>query len=89
MASAAAIARTFPLFSRKSKAKSSKRTVTVEFVLTDKGDKSLSDKDATSLSVMAESIRLSAKIVDIPCNDMHTDAFLEVEQSSNFKCVYF
>ena len=73
-----AVARAFPLFSLKSKTKNSgSRTVTVEFHIV--GDGSPVDEDDVScLTVAAESIQLAARIVDTPCNDMHTDIFLEV-----------
>ncbi|XP_031572072.1 probable aminopeptidase NPEPL1 [Actinia tenebrosa] len=75
-ASGCAIARCFPLFSLKtnSSAKQSKK-ITVEFVTTD--GQQVTDDDIKCLTSTAESIRLAAKIVDIPCNIMHTDNFLE------------
>lgn len=78
-ASACAIARAFPLYSRKSsRAKLRSRTVIVEFVLVGENDTPISDEDAVCMSVVAESIRLSARLVDMPCQDMHTSAFVEV-----------
>ena len=60
-------------------------TVTVEFCFVgeDKGQ-SLTDEDAACMTVVSEGIRLSAKIVDMPCNVMHTDAFIQV--SSGIVC---
>ncbi|XP_064610708.1 probable aminopeptidase NPEPL1 [Liolophura sinensis] len=77
-ASGCAIARALPLFNSKSSNSNSKRSVTVEFLLvgTD-SDVSLSDSDIECLSVVASAIRLTARIVDAPCADMHTDAFLD------------
>lgn len=77
-ASACAIARAFPLYSRKSsRAKLRSRTVIVEFVLVGQNNTPISDEDAVCMSVVAESIRLSARLVDMPCQDMHTSAFVK------------
>ena len=79
LASACAIARAFPLFSRKSsKAKLPSRTVVVEFVLVGDTKTPISSEDAECMSIVAESIRLSARLVDMPCQDMHTSAFVQV-----------
>lgn len=78
-ASACAIARAFPTYSRKSsKAKMPPKTVTVEFVLVGNNDPPISSEDAECMTVVAESIRLSARLVDMPCQEMHTGAFVEV-----------
>lgn len=78
-ASGCAIARALPLFNSKSSNSNSKRSVTVEFLLVGSdNDLSLSDSDIECLSVVASAIRLTARIVDAPCADMHTDAFLDV-----------
>ena len=80
-ASACAIARAFPLYSRKSsRAKLRSRTVIVEFVLVGQNNTPISDEDAVCMSVVAESIRLSARLVDMPCQDMHTSAFVKVNK---------
>lgn len=76
-ASASAIARILPLFTAKSSANTTKRTLTVEYLLVD-GSEPLNAEDIGCLDALAYGIRLAAKIVDIPCADMHTDAFLEV-----------
>ncbi|XP_045192143.2 probable aminopeptidase NPEPL1 isoform X2 [Mercenaria mercenaria] len=77
VASAAAVARTLPLYSRKSSASSTGRTVVVEFLLVGEGnDKPLDEDDIGCLNAVAEAVRLTAKIVDIPCADMHTNQFL-------------
>ncbi|EDO41614.1 predicted protein [Nematostella vectensis] len=75
-ASACAVARCFPLFSLKTNNKT-KRTVTVEFLVVGKDATPLTEDDVSCLTAAAESVRLAAKIVDIPCNDMNTDHFLE------------
>ena len=83
-ASACAIGRAFPLFSRKSgyMSKTTKRVVTVEFVLAEGG--SLTDEEIEALSVSVESVRLAARIVDTPCNEMNTDHFIEVGGSEKY-----
>lgn len=76
-ASAAAIARTLPLFTAKSNSSSTSRTVTVEFFLVGEGsEQPLDDEELLCLTTAAEAVRLTAKIVDIPCADMHTNQFL-------------
>ena len=76
-ACACAIARNFPLYSMKTNLTSrQKRKVTVEFVLVD--GPPLTEEDTKCMTTAAESIRLAARIVDTPCNNMHTDLFLEV-----------
>ena len=78
-ASACAIARAFPTYSRKSSwAKLPSKTVTVEFVFVRSNDLPLSNEDAECMNVVADSIRLSARLVDMPCQDMHTSAFVQV-----------
>lgn len=54
------------------------KTVTVEFVLVGKNDSPITSEDAECMSAVAESIRLSARLVDMPCQDMHTSAFVQV-----------
>ncbi|KAI0220687.1 putative aminopeptidase NPEPL1 [Lamellibrachia satsuma] len=76
-ASACAIARAFPLYSRKS-CSQMKRTVNVEFVLVGpSGVRTLSASDLRCMCDAAEGVRMAARITDIPCADMHTDAFVE------------
>ncbi|KAL3860469.1 hypothetical protein ACJMK2_010592 [Sinanodonta woodiana] len=78
LASAAAIARVLPLFSAKSGQPSIGRKVMVEFLLVGpEKDRALLDSDISCLNSLAFSVRLSAKIVDAPCADMHTDIFLD------------
>ena len=76
-ASGCAVARAFPLYSSKSASKG-RRSVTVEFLLVGPDTSPLQADELRCLSEVADGIRLAAKIVDMPCNMMHTDAFLEV-----------
>ena len=57
------------------------KTVTVEFVLVGKNDSPITSEDAECMSAVAESIRLSARLVDMPCQDMHTSAFVQVNRN--------
>lgn len=88
-ASGCAIARAFPTFSRKSsKVKMTPKTVTVEFVLVGKDDSPITTEDAECMSAVAESIRLSARLVDMPCQDMHTSAFVQVIINNTVEIYY-
>ncbi|KAJ8302651.1 hypothetical protein KUTeg_019047 [Tegillarca granosa] len=72
-----AVARALPLYSAKSSSSSDKRSVTVEYiVIGDEGNNGLTEHDLNCLSAMCHGIRLSAKIVDTPCAEMHSDALL-------------
>ncbi|MBN3325164.1 PEPL1 aminopeptidase, partial [Atractosteus spatula] len=78
-ASACAVARAFPLFSRRSSAsrRADKRLVVVEFVTVGEDNGPLDLGTLECLSSTADGVRLAARIVDTPCNEMNTDHFLE------------
>ncbi|XP_041061223.1 probable aminopeptidase NPEPL1 [Carcharodon carcharias] len=78
-ASGCAIARAFPLFSRRSSAsrRTDKRVVTVEFLLVGQNNGPVEETTLECLASAADGIRLAARIVDTPCNEMNTDTFLE------------
>ncbi|GCC37134.1 hypothetical protein chiPu_0015635 [Chiloscyllium punctatum] len=78
-ASGCAIARAFPLFSRRSSAsrRTDKRVVTVEFLLVGQNNGPIEEATLECLASAADGIRLAARIVDTPCNEMNTDIFLE------------
>ncbi|XP_074644678.1 putative aminopeptidase NPEPL1 isoform X2 [Tubulanus polymorphus] len=76
-ASACAVARAFPLYTRKNGGALTKRTVRVEFLLVGAERTPLADDELGLLHDAAHGIRLAAKIVDMPCSEMNTDAFLE------------
>ena len=61
------------------------RTVTVEFVLVGSDKTPISSEDAECMNAVAESIRLSARLVDMPCQEMHTSAFVQVMIDYGFK----
>ena len=86
-ASTSAVARILPLFSAKSTAQTTNRTVTVEFLLVD-GSEALTADDVECLDALAYGVRLAAKVVDIPCADMHTDTFLDVSYSRFLHATY-
>lgn len=83
-ASGCAVARAFPLYSRKlaRSQEDSTITVTVEFVvLEEDGSMCVVTRDeAAVLQAAADGIRLAARIVDAPCNEMNVDQFVEVGQ---------
>ncbi|MGH0187675.1 UNVERIFIED_CONTAM: hypothetical protein FKN15_025898 [Acipenser sinensis] len=78
-ASACAIARAFPLFTRRSSAtrRTDKRVVTVEFIIVGQDSGPLDAPTLECLANAADGVRLAARIVDTPCNEMNTDHFLE------------
>lgn len=78
-ASACAIARAFPLFTRRSSAskRTEKRIVPVEFILVGQNNGPLEVATLECLANTVEGVRLAARIVDTPCNEMNTDHFIE------------
>jgi hypothetical protein len=53
--------------------------VNVTFIFTDDNEKQTPDTDEiNSYNALAESVRLAAKITDMPCSEMNTDDFLNV-----------
>lgn len=108
-ASACAVVRAFPTYSKKTKgvtglSRSKKEpkvsnnvtttTVNIEFVILDSGDggdgdhpvdlttdEKLSSSDLDLLRNSAYGIRLTAEIVDKPCNEMNVDHFLKEIQN--------
>ena len=51
--------------------------INVEFIIVDDNHRGLQDNDAETLNQSAHGIQLSARIVDTPCNEMHTDGFIQ------------
>ncbi|XP_023597195.1 probable aminopeptidase NPEPL1 [Trichechus manatus latirostris] len=78
-ASACALARAFPLFTHRSGAarRTEKKTVTVEFFLVGQDNGPVEVSTLQCLVNATEGVRLAARIVDTPCNEMNTDTFLE------------
>jgi probable aminopeptidase NPEPL1 len=81
IACACAIARAFPLYSRKTMETNKPRNVTATFLFTDElrnktGLECSDSDDVACFNAMSESVRLSAKITDMPCAEMNTDDFL-------------
>ncbi|XP_032875278.1 probable aminopeptidase NPEPL1 isoform X1 [Amblyraja radiata] len=75
---ACALARAFPLFTRRTglDKREDKLTVTVQFILVGENTEPLCESTLACLSNVAEGIRLAARIVDMPCCEMNTDDFL-------------
>nr|CAD7416929.1 unnamed protein product [Timema poppensis] len=95
-ASACAVARAYPLYSRKTtnnlSASTKTATVQVHFVLlassddagsmavsngTAEGELVLGEADVELLKNAAMAVRLAARIVDTPCNEMNVDTFVQ------------
>lgn len=81
IACACAVARAFPLYSRKTADTNKARNVTVTFLFSDEiknktGLEVSNDDDVKCFNAMGESVRLSAKITDMPCAEMNTEDFL-------------
>lgn len=90
-ASACAVARAYPLYSRKSgnngnggnstDSTDDKIVVNVEFVVIENEtiatENILTDADIECLTNTMNGIRLAAKIVDMPCNEMNVSHFIE------------
>ncbi|KAF7284404.1 hypothetical protein GWI33_022190 [Rhynchophorus ferrugineus] len=85
-ASACAVARAFPLYSRKSNVQSSeiaKAVISIEFLIVPSNSTSsldvtvLTEDTLKCLEYATYGIRLAARIVDTPCSEMTVDHFLE------------
>jgi probable aminopeptidase NPEPL1 len=82
-ASAVAVARAFPLYNRKSSKDNETQgpVVTVEFLIASKdggvGTEELSIQELSLLESTGFAVRNAARIVDIPCSEMHTDQFVQ------------
>lgn len=78
-ASGCAVARAFSLYSRKSteaNRSGNNNEILVEFLMSD-GSDPLSQTELAAIENSAAAIQMAARIVDAPCNEMHTDAFLD------------
>lgn len=93
-ASACAVVRAFPLYSRKTGngqpsstgcgdglKDTGRNVVNVEFILINKEggveSEPLTEDEIQCLNVTAQGIRLTARIVDMPCNEMNVDHFIQ------------
>lgn len=74
LASASAVARSYPLFSMKSPKAQKKVEVRVEFIIVDSDNMQL---DYDLLQSVADGVRMTACIVDKPCNMMGVSHFLQ------------
>lgn len=81
LACTSALARVFPLFTMRTKSSRlpESHMVFVEFIITspDGENTHLTEKMADCLQDCADAVRDAARIVDMPCNFMHTDIFLD------------
>ncbi|KAJ3186492.1 putative aminopeptidase npepl1 [Gaertneriomyces sp. JEL0708] len=69
-----AVARAYPMYSRKSGKDNEDRNIYVEFI-TKNG--SVSDEVLSKISITADSIRLCARLVDTPCGELNTATYTE------------
>ncbi|XP_031423744.1 probable aminopeptidase NPEPL1 [Clupea harengus] len=78
-ASACAVSRAFPVFTRRSSSsrRAEKKQVTVEFITVGNNNGPLDSSTLKCLNNAADGVRLAARIVDTPCSEMNTDHFLE------------
>ena len=92
-ASGCAVARAYSLYTRKttgeppnvqSRQSKDQAVVKVEFIIVNEENEdeaarpsSMTDNDVAALKTSAEAITMTARIVDTPCNEMNTDAFVE------------
>jgi len=93
-ASGCAVARAYSLYTRKTTGEppnvQSRQnrdiTVNVEFLIVDDGTEdaakpsNMTENDVKALQSSCEAINMTARIVDTPCNEMNTDAFVEEAQ---------
>jgi len=90
-ASGCAAARSFYDFSRKTKLnvgklkepKKATVIVTVEFLFLfdNNSDNKVNKEELATLERIANAIKMTARIVDTPCNDMNVNHFLEASQT--------
>jgi len=90
-ASGCAAARAFYDYCRKTKIyvgklkeqKKSTVTVTVEFLIIpdSNGDNKVEKEEIATLERIANAIKMTARIVDTPCNDMNVNHFLDASQT--------
>lgn len=84
VASACAVARAYPMYSRKTQRASGRGigstvSVTIEFIIVGEDNNSLmlTDQDLSTLETLAYGVRTAARIVDMPCSEMNVSAFLD------------
>lgn len=79
-ASGCAVVRAFPLFSRKSNQNPYPPTVNIEFLIVDGNSIKpgiLTEDEKSCFENSAKGIRLAARIIDTPCNEMNVSHFLD------------
>uniref|UniRef100_A0A914WL52 Cytosol aminopeptidase domain-containing protein n=1 Tax=Plectus sambesii TaxID=2011161 RepID=A0A914WL52_9BILA len=69
-----ALARCFPLYNRKTKQSHNGEHISIELLLVD--GKTLSPKEVSVLQSLVDSIRLAGRLVDAPCNELHSIALM-------------
>ncbi|KAI3646646.1 hypothetical protein MP228_009574 [Amoeboaphelidium protococcarum] len=80
-AATTAIARALPVYNRKTTSKAGSAapsaTVNVQFVLANGSSSVVNADEAVQLQITADSVRLCARLVDMPANELSTDAYVQ------------
>uniref|UniRef100_A0A0N5B0L0 CYTOSOL_AP domain-containing protein n=1 Tax=Syphacia muris TaxID=451379 RepID=A0A0N5B0L0_9BILA len=75
-ASIVAISKCFPLYDSRTNVATPLESVEIEVIISEK-DKSLTAADIKFLQDLCDSVRVAAKLTDIPCNLLHSEAFAD------------
>ena len=71
--------RAFPIYNKKTfKSAASQKRILIWFLFVGENTDALDQSEVDCLNAAGQSVRLTAKIVDAPCNDMNTSHFVEV-----------
>lgn len=86
-----AVSRAFPLFSRKMGQDYSVATIHVEFMVLEECGlvSTITKEEAEVLQTAAYAVRMAARIVDTPCNEMNVDLFLAVSKYFSVVCFHY
>lgn len=76
-ASVTALSRCFPLYDSRTNVSTPSDNIEVEIELMVSDNKELSATEISFLETLCESIRITAKLIDTPCNVLHTEAFAD------------
>ncbi|GMS93123.1 hypothetical protein PENTCL1PPCAC_15298 [Pristionchus entomophagus] len=77
LANVSAVAKCFPLYSRKTTSPPALKEIVVEVVFVDQQNAEVPEEDMAALQSVATAIRTTARLVDTPANELTTDAFVD------------
>eukprot|EP00761_Pharyngomonas_kirbyi_P011975 gb/GECH01012001.1/.p1 GENE.gb/GECH01012001.1/~~gb/GECH01012001.1/.p1 ORF type:complete len:500 (+),score=144.91 gb/GECH01012001.1/:1-1500(+) len=77
-----AVARVFPLFSTKTSKQSDASSQKVVIDLTTQKNETIPSEKISKLTNASDSIRLAAKLVDMPTSELHTSRFVEIARET-------